>query len=385
MTKIDDFLALRIKDNSHIEDVVGEFLTIHKRGPRYVALCPFHPDKHLGNFVVYPKKNCFRCFSCEAKGGPVDFVMKYNNTTYPEALRYLGEKLGIDMERPSFTPPPPRPVQQQLPVLFLPWKMVTDREHTENDTLCQWMRSGISWDSAQRYRLEQVLKEYHVGHSTVQGRHEFTIFWQIDENGKVRTGHMMKYGSDGHRIKKDRDPYDTDWIHSLLTRKRNDSDPWPWPQFYDPDKQEHKTTLFGLHLLDRYGSNAVINIVESEKTALLMATAYGNHSGQVWMACCGMSNLTRERLAPILKQNRRIVLYPDRDGIDKWRIQAERLHYDRLTIDTTPVTKWWKECDGQKADIADVVIRCINESNNKPVDIPPAVKQLIERLDLERE
>lgn len=82
--------------------------------------------------------------------------------------------------------------------------------------------------------------------------------------------------------------------------------------------------------------------------------------------------MTRERLKPIIDQRRRIILYPDRDGIDKWRAKAEQMHYDRLSIDARPVTDWWKPEDGDKADIADVVIRLINES--KPLTTIADVK-----------
>jgi hypothetical protein len=124
--------------------------------------------------------------------------------------------------------------------------------------------------------------------------------------------------------------------------------------------------------------------VESEKTAIIMATAYGNHNGEVWMACGGLEMLNRERLAPIIKQHRRIVLYPDRDGIDRWRAKAENLHYDRLHINAEPVLKWWKECDGEKADVADVVVRIINEHTPPKVALrdDPAVQKLIKKLDL---
>ena len=98
--------------------------------------------------------------------------------------------------------------------------------------------------------------------------------------------------------------------------------------------------------------------------------------------------LTRERLKPLTDQHRRIILYPDRDGIDKWRIKAEQLHYDRMTLDTTPVTKWWKPEDGEKADIADVVIRAINESEPMTTidDVKhemPNTAPLIDKLNLE--
>jgi hypothetical protein len=118
-----------------------------------------------------------------------------------------------------------------------------------------------------------------------------------------------------------------------------------------------------------------------------MAIAYGNHAKQIWIACGGLEMLNRERLKPLIDRGRRIILYPDRDGIEKWRIKAEQLHYDRLTIDTTPVTKWWKPEDGEKADIADMVIRMVN--NSKPMTTIDEVKaampeanELIDKLNL---
>jgi hypothetical protein len=115
-----------------------------------------------------------------------------------------------------------------------------------------------------------------------------------------------------------------------------------------------------------------------------MSIAYGNHQLEVWMACGGESNLTRERLAPIINRRRRIILYPDRDGIEKWQQKAREIGYDLLTVDTTPVTKWWQESDGPKADIADVVIRHINTHTHiRSIEEEPAVRELIDKLDLE--
>lgn len=118
-----------------------------------------------------------------------------------------------------------------------------------------------------------------------------------------------------------------------------------------------------------------------------MAIAYGNNCKQIWMACGGMENLTREKMKPIIDENRPIVLYPDRDGIDKWRKKAETIGYDRLTIDTRPVTEWWQPQDGDKADIADVVIRITNE--RKPMTTidevkakMPEAEKLIDKFDL---
>ena len=395
MAKIAKSIIEKILDTAKIEEVVADFIDLKKKGVRYLGLCPFHDDKSLGSFVVYPKENCFKCFSCGAKGGVVDFLMNHAKMSYPDAIRYLGKKYSIDTDGVDidFTPPPPKPTPQPLPTLELPKRiMAGGLLKVEDNTLVKWIRTGIKWDTVQRSRINQVLNHYAIGNSQ-QG---MAIFWQLDENGKLRTGKMMKYRTDGHRDKSQ--GYNFDWIHSALSRRWVNGEavyeaPWPHPELFDPDKQEMRSCYFGLHLLDKYKRNNVeqtVCIVESEKTAILMAIAYGNNVKQVWMACGGIENINRDKLAPIIEQKRRIILYPDRDGIEKWRIRAEQLHYDRVTVDTAPVTLWWKPCDGEKADIADVVIRMIN--NSKPLtnmeavgDTMPQVKPIIDKLNLEIE
>ena len=408
MAKIEKWIIDKILETAKIEEVVSDILGdyssqnrtgLKKKGVRYTAICPFHDDRHNGNFIVYPKGNCFKCFSCGAAGGVVDFLMKHENLSYPDAIRWLGKKYNIktDMTDFNYTPPPPRPTPPPLEMLVLPKHLMASTllyEALEKDNLIQWIRTGIAWDTTQRKRVEEMIGLYNVGH----GRNGHTIFWQIDEQGRLRTGKMMKYRPDGHRDKTA--SWSFDWIHATLSRhwdaerqEMTDEPPYPFPHLYDPSKQEARITFFGLHLLNRWKSKGIeqmVCIVESEKTALLMAIAYGNHAQQVWIACGGLEMLTRERLQPLIDQRRRIILYPDRDGIEKWKIKAEQLHYDRLTLDTRPVTVWWRESDGPKADIADVVIRAINESNAPSTiddvkrDMPQA-SGLIDKLNLEIE
>jgi hypothetical protein len=394
MSRIDKDIIDKVLDAAKIEEVVKECLGeygqhnkagLKKCGVRYEALCPFHKDRSLGSFIVYPKKNCYKCFSCGAKGGVIDFLMKHENLSYPDAIRWLGKKYHIDVDGvdPNWTYTP-RPAPPPLDMLMLPYWMVERPEKAiDDDLLVAWMRRGVNWDTAQRTRLERVLKDYHVGH----GKNGHTIFWQIDEFGRVRTGKMMKYKPDGHRDKES--SWNFDFIHSVLSRTFHDNDPWPYPHIFNPDKQEARLTFFGMHLLNHF-PNAAIKLVESEKTALLMATAYGNHTMDLWMACGGLEMITRERLQPLIDQNRRIILYPDRDGIDKWMAKAEQMHYSRITVDTEPVTKWWKPEDGEKADIADVVVRILNQSERLTnvgdvAEKMPQVKPLLDNLNLEVE
>lgn len=403
MPKINDWTIQQIKDRARIEDIVLDCLGsydphtnptgLRKKGVRYTAICPFHNDRHDGNFIVHPGTNTFRCFACDAKGGPVDFLMKHEGLSYPDALRYLAKKYNVDIDMQDFnyTPPPPRPAPPPKPTLVLPLRYVTQRMvGLERNALVQWILSDIKWDGAQAHRIPTVLTDYCVGHSPRTG---MTIWWQIDEQQQVHTGKLMLYKADGHRDKTE-GKYTFDWVHSTLSRhpdsatgKMTYDPPYPYPDIYNPDKQEMRQCLFGMHLLNKYKKEGVaqeVCIVESEKTAVLMAIAYGNHTGQVWMACGGIENLSREKLRPIIEQQRTIRLCPDRDGIDRWKDKAEQLHYDHVTLDTTPVTKWWKPEDGEKADIADVVINSINSHDTPlhPLMYDERVKALIERLQL---
>ena len=372
MAKIDDFTVQRIKDAAKIEEVIGEFIKLTKRGQEYEGRCPFHNDRHIGNFKVNPRKGIYKCFSCDASGDSIKFLMKHAGMTYRDALVWLAQKFGIfidDMDKHDYKPPTvtPRPAPPPLELLTLPMSMVQARKHIDDDNLVKWIRT-LPWDGAQRARVEPMLADYHIGHAK-QG---LTIFWQIDEKGQVRTGKMMRYKPDGHRDKESK--YGFDFIHSLLSRHYDPETkgmtydpPYPYPNIFDPDKQLMVQTLFGMHLLDKYKGNTDqdVCIVESEKTALIMSIAYGNHPQQVWMACGGKENLNRDKLYPILEQNRRVVLYPDRDGIDDWKEIAKRIDYARLEVETKPVTEWWQESDGPKADIADVVIRMLTTPKNE--------------------
>ena len=399
MPGIDKIVIDRVLDAAKIEEVIGDFdnIQLKKKGVRYLGYCPFHDDRHVGSFVVYPKKQCFKCFSCGAKGGVVEFLKMHEHLTFPDAIRWLGKKYNIetDMTDFNYTPPPPRPAPPPLELLELPKHLMAGTlvdTALAQDNLVRWIRTGIRWDTIQRKRVEEMIGLYDVGH----GKHGHTIFWQIDERGRLRTGKMMKYREDGHRDKEAK--WNFDWIHATLSRhwdaerqEMTDEPPYPYPHLYDPSRQEAQITFFGYHLLNHWKRKDIdqtVCIVESEKTALLMSIAYGNHAKQVWIACGGLEMLTRERLQPIIDQRRRIILYPDRDGIKKWQQKAEQLHYDRLTVDARPVTEWWKPQDGEKADIADVVIRMINES--KPMTNIDEVKakmpqtsELIDKLNLE--
>ena len=89
-------------DAVNIVDVVGEFVTLRKSGVNYKGLCPFHDDK-TPSFMVSPTRQICKCFSCGEGGNAVNFLMKHEQITYPEALRWLAKKYNIEIHERELT------------------------------------------------------------------------------------------------------------------------------------------------------------------------------------------------------------------------------------------------------------------------------------------
>ena len=92
----------KIMDATNIVDVVGEFVTLRKAGVNYQGLCPFHDDK-TPSFMVSPSKQICKCFACGEGGTAINFLMKHEQITYPEALRWLAKKYNIEIEERELT------------------------------------------------------------------------------------------------------------------------------------------------------------------------------------------------------------------------------------------------------------------------------------------
>jgi len=92
----------QILDTARIEEVIGDFVTLKRRGSSYVACCPFHNEK-TPSFHVTPSKGIYKCFGCGKAGSAVGFVMEHEHMTYPEALRYLARKYNIEVKEEEET------------------------------------------------------------------------------------------------------------------------------------------------------------------------------------------------------------------------------------------------------------------------------------------
>lgn len=92
----------RILDAAQIVDVVGDFVDLKRRGANWIACCPFHNEK-TPSFYVSAAKGIYKCFGCGKAGSAVDFVMEHESMTFPEAIRYLGQKYHIEVEEEEET------------------------------------------------------------------------------------------------------------------------------------------------------------------------------------------------------------------------------------------------------------------------------------------
>ena len=155
--------------------------------------------------------------------------------------------------------------------------------------------------------LEGIIHDYRLGVTRARD----VIFFQIDTQGRVRTGKIMKYDPEtGHRIKDEATKGRITWVHSLMKTSGELPQTWTLTQ-----------CLFGEHLLARYPDKPV-GLVESEKTAVICAALIPQF---VWLATGGKSQLN-ERLNVL--RGRKVTAFPDIDGYEAWT--------QKLAILTTP-------------------------------------------------
>ena len=186
-----------------------------------------------------------------------------------------------------------------------------------------------------------------------------TVFWQIDTQGKVRTGKIMLYSpTTGKRVKNLELP--VYWVHKALKQ----------PEF------ELRQCLFGEHLL--IDKTKPVAIVESEKTAIIASVFLPQF---VWVAVGSLTNLNAEKCS-ILK-GRTVTLFPDLNGFEKWSSKAKELsHLAIFTVSDLLERKATEAEKKQGFDLADYLIRFDYKAFALPqpeaTEPPPAVQPLVE-------
>ena len=97
MPGIDKIIIDRVLEEAKIEEVVGEFVTLKKKGVRYIGCCPFHKDRHAGSFVVYPAKECYKCFVCGASGDVIGFVQTVCGLSRTDAMKRINADFRLNL------------------------------------------------------------------------------------------------------------------------------------------------------------------------------------------------------------------------------------------------------------------------------------------------
>ena len=100
MAKISERIIEEIKNRISFTDLISQYISVEKKGDRYWALCPFHEEK-TPSFSFVPDRGFFHCFGCGKGGSLFDFVMEMEHLSFPEAVRFLAEKVGIEIEEES--------------------------------------------------------------------------------------------------------------------------------------------------------------------------------------------------------------------------------------------------------------------------------------------
>ena len=194
--------------------------------------------------------------------------------------------------------------------------------------------------------LCEILSEeqiHSIGENYALGatKNKEVIFWQIDINGKVRTGKIMQYNPEtGRRLKHEIGAID--WVHNKLKKSKD-----------LPEDFNLKQCFFGEHLLKIYPEKSVA-IVESEKSALIASAFFPD---LVWLAAGNLNGLSIEKCQML--KNREVILYPDLGVYEKWTEKAKIIEKEcdcNINISTLLEDIATPEAKANGFDIADYII-----------------------------
>ena len=155
----------QILQAAHIEEVVGEFVTLKKRGSNMWGNCPFHNEK-TPSFSVNPARNIFKCFGCGKAGDSAKFLMEHEHFSYPEALRYLAKKYNIKIEEKEQT-------AEEIMQQSIREKMFNINEFADKyfvDTLWntdEGKTIGLQYFRERGY-FDPIIQKFHLGYSPAQ-------------------------------------------------------------------------------------------------------------------------------------------------------------------------------------------------------------------------
>lgn len=195
---IDQATIDRIMDAAQIYDVVSDFVTLRKRGVNYVGLCPFHDDK-TPSFYVSPAKGLCKCFACGKGGNAVHFIMEHEQLTYPEALRFLAKKYGIEIKERELTSEE-KAAQSERESLFVVNQWANDYFRRTLRQTEEGRNIGMAYFRSRGFR-DDIIEKFQLGYCTES--HDAMAREALSKGYKkeylVKTG--LCYETDDHRLR----------------------------------------------------------------------------------------------------------------------------------------------------------------------------------------
>ena len=195
----------RIYAAANIVDIVGEYVTLKKKGVNYQACCPFHNEK-TPSFVVSPSKGVFKCFGCGKGGNAVTFVMEHESVSYPEALRMVAKRYGIEVEERAMTEEDVRRNNDRESMFALNgWASEYFSKYLTGNP--EGKSVGLSYFSQKRGFSEATIRKFGLGFCSARGDAltQAALAAGYKEEFLVSTGLSIKRESDGRLYDRFRD------------------------------------------------------------------------------------------------------------------------------------------------------------------------------------
>lgn len=160
---IDHNTVQQILDAADIVDVVSDFVSLKKRGANWIGLCPFHNDRRPSFYVSRAKGIC-KCFACGEGGSAVNFIMKHEQLSYPEALRYLARKYHIEIQEKELTDEEKQAQSEREAMLMLnEWACAYFEKQLHETQAGQEI--GLSYFKERGFN-DATIKEFRLGYSS---------------------------------------------------------------------------------------------------------------------------------------------------------------------------------------------------------------------------
>ena len=189
-----------LEEKNPIEDVVGQYVSLTRRGSNLFGLCPFHNEK-TPSFSVAPEKGIFYCFGCHKGGGAVNFIMEIEGLDYPDAIRFLAKRAGMEVPEDD-----PRRVSSLRRKEHL-WKLCRDAARFYHNTLKSPQgREGLQY-LLSRGLTKKTIVSFGLGFAPNQWdglkkamlEKGYTIE-DLQDAGLVRTKHRQKTDENGNTV-----------------------------------------------------------------------------------------------------------------------------------------------------------------------------------------